>query len=104
MARACRDLPRDTVASAQLLASELVANALDHGDGDITMRMTRFPGELRVDVTDLSPQQPQVRPATLDDVRGRGLMILEALAARWGVEPLPDVNGKTVWFTLRTSE
>jgi hypothetical protein len=31
-------------------------------------------------------------------------MILEALAARWGVDPAADGHGKTVWFTLRTAE
>lgn len=104
VAQACRGLARDTVATAQLLASELFTNALDHGEGEITLRVTRLPGELRVDVSDCSRQRPRVRPVTLNDVRGRGLMILEALAVRWGVDELPGGNGKTVWFTLRTTD
>jgi hypothetical protein len=66
--------------------------------------VTRLPGELRVDVTDDSPSQPRVRTVSVSDVRGRGLMIMEALAQRWGVDPVADGRGKTVWFTLRTAE
>ena len=102
VAEACSGLTRDLVSTAQLLTSELFTNALDHGEGDITLKVTRLPGEVRVDVADKSPQRPRVRPVTLHDVRGRGLMILEALAARWGVDPADDGRGKTVWFTLRT--
>lgn len=104
IADACRGLGRDTIATAQLLASELFTNALHHGAGNITMEVTRLPGELRVDVTDQSPQHPRVKTVTLDDVRGRGMMILEALAVRWGVDPLPGQAGKVVWFVLRTAD
>lgn len=104
MADACRGLARDTVATAQLLASELFANALDHGDGKITMQVTRVPGELRIEVADQGSTRPRVKTVTLDDLRGRGLMILEALALRWGVDNSPDGNGKSVWFTLRTAD
>ena len=104
VSEACQGLARDLVATAQLLTSELFTNALDHGEGDITLQVTREPGELRVEVSDRSPERPRVRPVTLSDVRGRGLMILEALALRWGVDPLADGRGKVAWFTLRTSE
>ena len=104
IAESCRGLGRDTVATAQLLATELFTNALHHGSGDITMMVTRTPGELRVDVADHSPDHPRVKPVTLNDVRGRGMMILEALAGRWGVDPLDDGRGKSVWFVLRTAE
>ena len=104
VAEACAGLGRDLVATAQLLTSELFSNALDHGEGDITLLVTRVPGELRVEVADRSPDRPRVRTVTLNDVRGRGLMILEALALRWGVDPAADGQGKIVWFTLRTAE
>jgi anti-sigma regulatory factor (Ser/Thr protein kinase) len=104
LADACRGLGRDTVATAQLLATELFTNALHHGVGDITMQVIRLPGELRVEVEDRNPEHPRVKPLALDDVRGRGMMILEALALRWGVEPLRGGSGKTVWFVVRTAE
>lgn len=102
IADACRGLGRDTVATAQLLAAELFTNALHHGEGDIYMEVQRLPGELRVDMADGSPTHPRVKAMNLEDVRGRGMMILEALAVRWGVDPLPNGQGKTVWFVLRT--
>lgn len=104
VAAVCSGLAGDVLATAQLLTSELFSNALDHGAGDITLLVSRRPGELRVEVADHSPDRPKVRPVTLGNVRGRGLMILEALALRWGVEPCPGNDGKAVWFTLRTSE
>jgi anti-sigma regulatory factor (Ser/Thr protein kinase) len=104
IAEACRGLGRDTMATAQLLATELFTNALHHGAGDITLMVTRVPGELRVDVADRNPDHPRVRTVTLNDVRGRGMMILEALAARWGVDAQDEGQGKTVWFVLRTAE
>lgn len=104
IAGACRGLGRDTVATAQLLASELFTNALHHGDGEIFLEVQRLPGELRIGVADRSPTHPRVKPMNLDDVRGRGMMILEALAVRWGVDALPDGQGKAVWFVLRTAD
>ena len=104
IAESCRGLGRDTVATAQLLATELFTNALHHGSGDITMMVTRTPGELRVDVADHGSEQPRVKTVTLNDVRGRGMMILEALAVRWGVDTQDNGRGKTVWFVLRTTE
>ncbi len=104
IAESCRGLGRDTAATAQLLATELFTNALHHGSGDITMMVTRTPGELRVDVADNGAEQPRVKTVTLNDVRGRGMMILEALAVRWGVDTHDGGRGKTVWFVLRTAE
>ena len=31
---------------------------------------------------------------------GRGLFMVEALSQAWGVEPLPDGGGKTVWASI----
>ena len=102
IADACDGLTEDTVSTAQLLASELFSNALDHGEGDITLRVRRLPGELRIDVADASPEPPRVRTVSVHDVRGRGLLILEALALRWGVDLFERGRGKSVWFVLRT--
>ena len=104
IARACDGLAGDTVSTAQLLACELFSNALDHGAGAITMQVTRLPGELRVDVADAGDGGPRVRTVTLHDVRGRGLLILESLALRWGVDPFEQGPGKSVWFVLSTEE
>ncbi|MFC5219879.1 ATP-binding SpoIIE family protein phosphatase [Streptomyces coerulescens] len=88
---------------AVLLASEVVTNALVHGDSDVDVRLRRYPSHVRVEVRDSTPQ-PAV-PVTIprDEDRaegGRGLLIVEALAKAWGNSP--SGRGKTVWFEMAT--
>jgi len=100
VARACDGLARDLVEIAQLLATELVTNALDHGAGEITLGITRSERDLRVDVGDTAPGRPRASVPPQDQTRGRGMLLVESMAAAWGVEP-PAGNGKRVWFRLR---
>jgi hypothetical protein len=44
---------------------------------------------------------PYVRHVDEDAEGGRGLEIVAALADDWGVYPLPDGPGKTIWFECR---
>jgi anti-sigma regulatory factor (Ser/Thr protein kinase) len=84
---------------AVLLASELVTNAITHEPGpSITLAITCFPGWLRVDVHDTCPAVPVLVDACPDAETGRGLMLVAALAADWGVYRTPA--GKAVFFTL----
>ena len=54
---------------------------------------------IRVAVRDTSPEVPVRRLGRLDDVSGRGVVIVEQLASAWGVER--DRNGgKRVWFEV----
>jgi anti-sigma regulatory factor (Ser/Thr protein kinase) len=88
--------------AALVLTSELVTNAVRHGDGDIEMRIIRTGKVLRVEISDASPELP--RSAVLDPMTmegGRGLHIVSALATSWGVDPRDGGGGKTVWFELR---
>ncbi len=93
---------------AELLASELVANAAEHGDGQpIGLALRRVPGprgeqSLVCEVTDTSPAMPMPRDAEPDAERGRGLSIVSALARTSGVTP--SLVGKTAWFTLATPD
>ena len=100
VARACDGLARDVVEIAQLLTTELVTNALDHGAGEITLGIARSDDDLRIDVGDDAPGHPRPAPAAPDQTRGRGMLLVESLAAGWGVEP-PSDGGKRVWFRLR---
>lgn len=84
--------------TARLLVSELVANAVTHAETDVRLYLDLTPDRLRVEVRDGAEGQPRARHPRHDDPTGRGLMIVEALADRWGVEPTPP--GKTVWFEL----
>jgi hypothetical protein len=43
-------------------------------------------------------RMPELRTPTLDDLSGRGLVIVDAIAAKWGVRPRDP--GKTVWAHL----
>ena len=100
--QACAGHDDELVMTATLLASELVTNALRHGSGCITLLVTTFRQQVRIDVADESGSQPAPRSAHPDDESGRGLLIVETLAHEWGAETLPQGGGKAVWFSLRT--
>ena len=90
----------DAVALAELLGSEVVTNAVRHGDpgGLVTVTVSRGPGLLRVTVTDGGAGRPVVRDPAPDEPGGRGLQLVEMLAAAWGVQE--QAVGKSVWFEL----
>lgn len=109
-ARMARDVLRGTcdealvappiTETALLLVSEVVTNAIVHGDGRPVLSIEVQPAVMRVTVTDDGAGTPQVRrdPSLLGDA-GRGLLLVETLAARWGTNRrLP--TGKSVWFEL----
>jgi anti-sigma regulatory factor (Ser/Thr protein kinase) len=89
---------------AERLASELVANAAEHADGNpmsLALRRHAEPGGrsgITCEVTDTSPAMPRCTEFTPDAERGRGLAIVAALASNSGVPP--ETGGKTSWFTL----
>jgi anti-sigma regulatory factor (Ser/Thr protein kinase) len=96
---------------AELLVSELVTNSVRysdsarHPDGTITLTL-REPvhGILRVAVTDAGSSNSEPRPrhdGNLDDERGRGLLLVESIAATWGWHET-GIN-RTTWFELHLS-
>jgi anti-sigma regulatory factor (Ser/Thr protein kinase) len=93
---------------AELLASELVANAAEHGDGQpISLALRRHPGPggrpgITCEVTDTSPAMPRRTDPEPDAERGRGLAIVAALAHSSGVRTTH--GGKTTWFTLALTD
>ncbi len=84
--------------TAALLTSEILTNAVVHGLGPVTLRLRRTDTEVAVIVSDASRYLPQPRLAGPADESGRGLNLLEVLAASWGARATAD--GKDVWFTL----
>ncbi|MFF2848279.1 ATP-binding protein [Streptomyces sp. NPDC058001] len=89
----------DGAATAELLTSELVTNALVHTDQQAILTVTAGPSRLRVEVRDFTGRRPKPRVPVADDgTSGRGLFLVEALADAWGV--LGQGVGKVVWFEL----
>ncbi|MEU7986990.1 ATP-binding protein [Streptosporangium canum] len=80
-----------------LVAGELLANAITHGEPLVRLSLWAGADELCVRVTDHGPEQPRHLDLGVEAVHGRGLTIVEALADDSGVIPLPDRPGKTVW-------
>ncbi|WP_424211195.1 ATP-binding protein [Streptomyces sp. BI20] len=86
---------------AELLTTELVTNALVHTDEGAGVTARIDPDGLRVEVRDRMPHLPRpLVPSADDGTHGRGLVLVEALADAWGVEPQAG-GGKVVWFELR---
>jgi two-component sensor histidine kinase len=88
----------------ELVVSELVANAVCHGDTPIWMRLSAAGGELRVEVHDGGAGRPVRRHADGGDECGRGLELLDGLIELHGGERgvISDLvgPGKTVYVVL----
>jgi anti-sigma regulatory factor (Ser/Thr protein kinase) len=86
----------------ELLASELVTNAVLYAQGRIVVRVHTDDGGgtiVRVEVEDESSAPVRERHVGVEATSGRGLSLVRQLASRWGVEQT-DGDGKVVWFEL----
>jgi anti-sigma regulatory factor (Ser/Thr protein kinase) len=94
------------VDDGQLVVSELVANAVLHAGGPITLEADFEdgpPARLRVQVADGSPLSPTIRDYGTGASTGRGLALVARLSAGWGVVPVEPI-GKAVWAELVDDE
>jgi serine/threonine-protein kinase RsbW len=84
----------------RLLVSEVVTNAVRHGDDSKPVELhASWNSEVHVAVSDQgSGFTPAPRIGALDAPGGFGLYLIGTLADRWGVE---TNDGTTVWFVLR---
>jgi anti-sigma regulatory factor (Ser/Thr protein kinase) len=78
-----------------LVVTELVGNAIRHAGTDVEVRLVAIAGGVRLEVHDGSTRPLRPRPAAPSDEGGRGLMLVDALSTRYGVEGEP--HGKRVW-------
>ena len=85
-----------TVDVIELLVSELVTNAIVHAGSPVDVTIRHLGNRIRVEVSDASVRLPEVRSATVDHFRG--MPIVAALAAHWGIEG--HLGAKTVWFEV----
>ena len=86
--------------TAALLVSEVVTNAILHARSAVTLTVDVVEDVVRITVRDGSPVQPRVHAFAPTSATGRGLLLLDHLAKRWGVEPDPVTGGKVVWFEV----
>jgi len=82
----------------QLVATELLANAILHARSAPVLSLGAEGPDLVLRVADESPEPPVAQKVTADAAGGRGLLMVEALCDRWGVDPSP--SGKVVWVTF----
>ncbi len=82
------------------LLTEVVTNAVLHAGTPVRIVLEQDvpSGRLRCEVSDDSPVLPRMRRHSTEATTGRGLQLLDSVAAAWGVEPL--ATGKTVWFEV----
>ncbi|MFF1713951.1 ATP-binding protein [Streptomyces sp. NPDC058268] len=87
----------DYTDTAQLVISELVTNAVRHSPGPCIRVIVQhpLPGHLLLAVVDKSRTLPFMQNPHTDELSGRGLLLVDALADNWGITRLPW--GKRVW-------
>jgi anti-sigma regulatory factor (Ser/Thr protein kinase) len=81
-----------------LVVNELAANAVEHAKTPFAVTVTLDRDGLRVAVGDRSPLPPVLRPHDPGAARGRGLQLVDSLAAAWSVDDRGA--GKIVWALL----
>jgi DNA-binding NarL/FixJ family response regulator len=86
----------------ELLSSELVTNAVHHARSDARVTAAVIGSRVRVSVSDDGPGLPVAGPSTAEAMSGRGLHLVDALSAAWGVDP--GDPGKTIWFELELAD
>ncbi|WP_187645786.1 HAD-IA family hydrolase [Streptomyces sp. TRM49041] len=80
--------------TTELVASELVTNAIRYARPPLTLRLIRD-SELMCEVSDASSTTPHMKRSRAFDEGGRGLLLVAQLTRRWGTRYAP--GGKTVW-------
>ncbi|MGW7204546.1 SpoIIE family protein phosphatase [Streptomyces sp. NPDC054837] len=83
--------------TVELVASELVTNAIRHATGPVRLRLLRDRA-LICEVSDGSSTSPRLRRAKNEDEGGRGLFLVAQLTERWGTRHTPE--GKIIWTEL----
>ncbi|MGN6607979.1 MAG: ATP-binding protein [Jatrophihabitans sp.] len=84
----------------ELLASELVTNVVVHASQSDTMQLVldAGPERFRLTIEDGSPVPPRLRASGRTATTGRGLVLVQHLATRWGSEQCGP--GKRVWLEI----
>ncbi|MFJ1821366.1 SpoIIE family protein phosphatase [Streptomyces sp. NPDC088139] len=89
---------------AELVTGELLVNVLLHTEGGAVLTLEVLPEpvrRVRLSVQDRSSAWPRRRSPGETATSGRGLLLLDAVAVRWGIEPRGE--GKAVWCEIGPS-
>lgn len=98
-ARTLHDWKADHVTEeAELIVSELVTNAFRHADSPSRLTLSMDGDCLRIEVVDHGSGGAVRRHARPDDVSGRGLLLVEVMADRWGAQR--DGHEHVVWCEI----
>lgn len=81
----------------ELAVSELVTNAVVHGEGEVALRITVAVDVVRVSVTDHSPAPAVLKAAGVDGESGRGIRLVDATSDAW------ESNGEETWCEFRNA-
>ncbi len=87
------------VDEAALVVTELAANAVLHADSPYEVRLSRTAGVVRIEVADSDVGTPEPQPFSAVAEDGRGIVIVAAVSASWGIDAQP--RGKITWAELR---
>ncbi|MFB7821727.1 ATP-binding protein [Streptomyces hydrogenans] len=103
--------PAEGIEVARLLVSELATNAIQHARstktseasahsasiGTIVLMLWPTDGGIILAVSDPDPRPPAPRPSDASATGGRGLVLIQTMANRWGYSPRQPHPGKIVW-------
>ena len=81
-----------------LVVTELVSNAVRHAGTTVTLTLRPLVDGVRLEVADGTTRPLHPRSSDQDAEGGRGLLLVDALSTRYGVQA--DPNGKRVWAEL----
>jgi anti-sigma regulatory factor (Ser/Thr protein kinase) len=93
----------EMIQDTELVVTELVTNALLHGEPPVRIRLLILGARIRVEVEDNGRAIPIRSLSDPDAMTGRGLALIASLADRWGVDP-GRAGGKVVWAEIAAAE
>ncbi|HVT65856.1 MAG TPA: ATP-binding protein [Mycobacteriales bacterium] len=93
-----QSLPAEIASDAELVVTELVTNAVLHGEPPISFRLRGRRDRVRIEVVDAGRSMPLRGRGASEGMTGRGLAVVESLTSAWGIEPADE--GKVVWAEL----
>jgi len=90
----------DVIEDALVVVSELVTNAILHAHSECDLLLKDADQILRIEVIDGGQGSPELQRPAAHAEHGRGLLLVSAMCAAWGVDTLSD-GRKMVWAELK---